>query len=77
MPTTRETYPIEFRGGLLSNMSPLQQGINMPGSARVLKNFEPSIECGYRRIEGNAKYDLSLTPPQPCQTSYRSTIRGR
>ena len=23
----------------------------MPGSARVLRNFEPSIEGGYRRIE--------------------------
>ena len=63
MPTTRETYPIEFRGGLLSNMSPLQQGINMPGSARVLKNFEPSIEGGYRRIEGYSKYDDNIIPP--------------
>jgi len=63
MPTTRETYPIEFQGGLITNMSPLQQGINIPGSARILKNFEPSIEGGYRRIEGFTKYNNSIIPP--------------
>ena len=63
MPTTRETYPIEFRGGLITNMSPLQQGINLPGSARILKNFEPSIEGGYRRILGFNKYDSNIIPP--------------
>ena len=63
MPTTRQTYPIEFRGGLVTNMSPLQQGINMPGSARILRNFEPSVEGGYRRIEGYSKYDSDIIPP--------------
>jgi len=63
MPSTRQTYPIEFRGGLVTNVSPLQQGINMPGSARILKNFEPSVEGGYRRIEGYTKYDDALIPP--------------
>ena len=63
MPTTHQTYPVEFRGGLISNMSPLQQGINMPGSARTLRNFEPSVEGGYRRIEGYTKYDSNLIPP--------------
>ena len=63
MPTTRQTYPIEFKGGLVTNMSPLQQGINAPGSARTLRNFEPSIEGGYRRIEGYSKYNSSIIPP--------------
>ena len=63
MPTNRETYPIEFRGGLITNMSPLQQGINSPGSARTLRNFEPSVEGGYRRIEGFNKYDSNIIPP--------------
>ena len=63
MPTTRQTYPIEFRGGLITNMSPLQQGINSPGSARALRNFEPSVEGGYRRIEGFDKYDSNIIPP--------------
>jgi len=56
------TYAFEFKGGLVSNLSPLQQGIQAPGSARVLKNFEPSIEGGYRRIEGFSKYDASIVP---------------
>lgn len=51
------TYPIEFNGGLITNLSPLQQGLNAPGSATVLRNFEPSVEGGYRRIKGYSKYD--------------------
>tara|TARA_R110001632_G_scaffold148576_1_gene265684 strand:+ start:777 stop:2753 length:1977 start_codon:yes stop_codon:yes gene_type:complete len=58
-----QTFPIEFRGGLVTNLSPLQQGINAPGSARILRNFEPSIEGGYRRILGFAKYDSNIIPP--------------
>ena len=44
-------------------MSPLQQGLQMPGSARILRNFEPSIEGGYKRILGYNKYDLDTIPP--------------
>ena len=62
MATAWETFPVEFRGGLVTNISPLQQGINMPGSARILRNFEPSIEGGYRRIEGFNKYDTRFVP---------------
>ena len=58
-----QTYPVEFRGGLVTNLSPLQQGINAPGSARILRNFEPSVEGGYRRIEGYDKYDSAIIPP--------------
>jgi len=57
-----QTYAFEFKGGLVSNLSPLQQGINAPGSARLLKNFEPSTEGGYRRIEGFDKYDSAFVP---------------
>ena len=52
-----QTYPVEFKGGLVSNLSPLQQGANLPGSATVLQNFEPSVEGGYRRILGFDKFD--------------------
>jgi hypothetical protein len=52
-----QTFPVEFKGGLLKNISPLQQGINAPGSATTLLNFEPSIEGGYRKIEGFSKAD--------------------
>ena len=63
MPTTRETFPVEFKGGLIKNQSPLQQGINMPGSAITLKNFEPSIVGGYRRILGFSKFAAAKIPP--------------
>jgi len=56
------TYAFEFTGGLVSNISPLQQGIKLPGSARVLRNFEPSIEGGYKRILGYTKFDDELVP---------------
>ena len=63
MPTTRETFPVEIKGGLVTNQSPLQQGINIPGSAITLKNFEPSIVGGYRRILGYSKFDPNKIPP--------------
>ena len=62
MPESLETFPIEFKGGLLTNLSPLQQGINAPGSARQLRNFEPSIEGGYKRVLGFDKYDSTEIP---------------
>jgi hypothetical protein len=63
MPTAWETFPVEVKGGLVTNISPLQQGIQQPGSARSLINFEPSIEGGYRRILGYVKFDDSYVPP--------------
>jgi len=57
MPTRWETFPVEITGGLVSNLPEVQQGLNMPGSARLLLNFEPSIEGGYVRIEGYTKWD--------------------
>jgi len=57
MPDRWQTYPVEFKGGLVTNLSPLQHGMAAPGSARTLTNFEPSIEGGYRRIEGFSKYN--------------------
>jgi len=54
-----QTYPVEFSGGLITNLSPVQQGANLPGSARQLRNFEPSVEGGYRRINGYTKYSTT------------------
>lgn len=62
MPTTWETFPIEVRGGLITNLSPLQQSVSAPGSARRLINFEPSIEGGYRRILGYNKFEEDFLP---------------
>lgn len=55
-----QTYPVEFRGGLITNLSPLQQGTNFPGTAQRLRNFEPSTDGGYRRIRGFSKWDTTL-----------------
>lgn len=62
MPTNWQTFPVELKGGLVTNISPLQQGVQSPGSARRLVNFEPSIEGGYRRIEGYNKFDTATVP---------------
>lgn len=63
MPTRWASFPIELTGGLVSNMSRLQHGLQMPGSARVLENFEPSTKGGYRRIEGFTKFDSTIVQP--------------
>lgn len=62
MRTAWETFPIEFKGGLMTNVSPLQQGINFPGSATQLINFEPSIEGGYKKISGYEKWSEFAIP---------------
>lgn len=56
MATQWQTYPIEFKGGLISNLSPLQQGSNAVGSATILQNFEPDKDGGYSKLLGYTKY---------------------
>jgi len=63
MPDAWETFRIEFKGGLITNLSPLQQAINAPGSARILRNYEPSIDGGYKRIQGYEKFDSAIIAP--------------
>ena len=66
MATQWQTFPIEFRGGLISNLSPLQQGTNAVGSATILQNFEASKEGGYAKIKGYEKYsDTEVTGSGP------------
>ena len=62
MATQWQTFPIEFRGGLISNMSPLQQGTQAVGSATILQNFEPSKEGGYAKIKGYEKFVNDVVP---------------
>ena len=57
-----QTYPVSFAGGLVSNMSSLAQGTQLPGTAQRLVNFEPAIDGGYRRIKGYTKYDPNVIP---------------
>tara|TARA_E500000081_G_scaffold126580_1_gene133834 strand:+ start:2235 stop:3857 length:1623 start_codon:yes stop_codon:yes gene_type:complete len=62
MATDWQTFPLEFKGGLISNLSPLQQGTNAIGSATLLENFEPSLSGGYKKIKGFDKFNTSVVP---------------
>lgn len=62
MATQWQTFPIEFKGGLISNMSLLQQGSNAIGSAQTLKNFEVNKEGGYTKILGYDKFSTTVVP---------------
>ena len=57
MATQWQTFPIEFKGGLVSNLTPLQQGIQAVGSATQLQNFEPAISGGYKKVLGYSKFN--------------------
>jgi hypothetical protein len=62
MPTRWQTFPIEFRGGLRSDLGTLVQGTQATGSATTLQNFEPAKEGGYRKILGYVKFDPDEVP---------------
>ena len=56
-----QTTPSAFNceGGLVLNKSTFMM---LPGEALELKNFEPAIEGGYRRINGYTKYVSVIVP---------------
>ena len=62
MPTQWTTFPVEFKGGLISNQSPLQQGINSIGSTTILQNMEPDRQGGYTKIKGYQKFSATEIP---------------
>lgn len=49
-------------GGLLLNIDALTQGTTYPGSARVLQNFESSLDGGYRKMNGYTTFDTNTVP---------------
>ena len=60
-----ETFAVSCTGGLVTNLPQLAQSNQFPSTARELENFEPSVEGGYRRINGFAKWDtvpISVLP---------------
>ena len=57
MATAWQTFPVEFKGGLISNLSPLQHGTQAVGSASILKNYEPSLQGGYAKLKGYSKFN--------------------
>jgi hypothetical protein len=62
MATQWQTFPIEFKGGLISNLSALQQGANAVGSATLLQNFEVNKQGGYTKINGYEKFSDTTVP---------------
>ena len=62
MATQWQTFNVEFKGGLISNMSLLQQGTNAIGSAFQLSNFEVNKEGGYSKILGYTKFSDVAVP---------------
>jgi hypothetical protein len=61
MPDNSQTNPAAFNceGGLVLNKSTF---LMQPGEALELRNFEPDIEGGYRRINGFSKYVSAVVP---------------
>lgn len=60
-----ETFAVSCTGGLVTNQPTLAQAAQMPGTARELVNFEPSVEGGYRRINGYTKWMPDPAPIIP------------
>ena len=56
MPTNWNTLPIKFEGGWRTDLGRLEQGLQAPGSAAQLINYENSTEGGYTRIQGFGKF---------------------
>lgn len=50
------------KGGLILNTDVLTQGTAQTGSAKILQNYEPSLEGGYSRVLGYSKYDDDTIP---------------
>ena len=61
MPDTSQISPFvaSCGGGLTLNKDVFTMH---PGEASQLSNFEPSIEGGYRRINGTTKYNSTIVP---------------
>jgi len=61
MPTADLISPfvVSCAGGLTLNKDVFSM---QPGEALQLQNFEPDIEGGYRRVQGNTKYNTNIVP---------------
>jgi hypothetical protein len=77
MATQWQTFPVEFKGGLMSNLSPLQHGTNAIGSATILQNFEANKEGGYSKIRGFEKYSTTEVPGSGSILSVKVISSGR
>lgn len=59
MPDRVQALPIRCKGGLKLSTDLLTQGTNDTGSCTILQNMEPSLDGGYEKILGFAKWDTN------------------
>lgn len=71
MATNWQTYPISYRGGLMTHLGLLDHGTQFPGSARKMINFEASFGGGYSKVLGYQKWS-----PEPVPGLITSPIFG-
>ena len=70
-------FVVNFRGGLVLNKSQFEME---PGEAMELRNFEPDVGGGYRRISGFAKFNTneitsgSTTGPLLMSAIYKNQV---
>ncbi len=57
-----KTFPVVCKGGLDLYTDVLTQGLQNPGIARQLTNYEPAVEGGYQRVLGYQKWDTNVVP---------------
>lgn len=53
---------LKLDGGMITNIPQVRLGVEAPGAARELQNFEPSLSGGYRRIDGFSAWDTNEVP---------------
>ena len=68
MPATDLISPfvVSCAGGLVLNKDVFSMA---PGEALILRNFEPDIKGGYRRVNGTALYNSTIVPQGSSNTS--------
>jgi hypothetical protein len=68
MPSTDLISPfvVSCAGGLVLNKDVFSMA---PGEALILRNFEPDIKGGYRRVSGTALYNSTIVPQGTSTTS--------
>ena len=59
-----QSFQVSCEGGL-DLVSNTLQLLQKPGTATNLRNFEPAVDGGYRRINGYVKYPTDATGTQP------------
>lgn len=63
-------------GGIVLNVDALTQGKTLTGTARVLQNYEPALEGGYKRLLGISKYDSATVSGSGAILGVKAALGG-